>query len=124
MPPKRDVASKAKGKKTPTKKAAAKKRAAKATTKETTAKKTTSKTTTKTSSRSAAQVMGSSIRETSGRQGDVIVIDSAQVGSPAREGEILKVVVGEVSVSYRVRWGDGHETLITPSAGTVHIVRT
>jgi hypothetical protein len=57
------------------------------------------------------------------RRGDLIVIDSVHVGSPAREGEILKVIRGELSVSYQVRWGDGHETFITPSAGTSHIVR-
>lgn len=49
---------------------------------------------------------------------------SAQVGSPSREGEILKVIEGETSVSYQVRWGDGHETLITPAPGAARIVRT
>lgn len=58
------------------------------------------------------------------RRGDLIVIDSAHVGSPAREGEILKVIRGELSVSYQVKWGDGHESFITPVAGTAHIVRT
>ncbi|MGH2636647.1 MAG: DUF1918 domain-containing protein [Actinomycetota bacterium] len=58
------------------------------------------------------------------RRGDVIVIDSAQVGSPPREGEILEVIQGEVSVRYRIRWADGHETLITPSSGTARIVRS
>jgi hypothetical protein len=58
------------------------------------------------------------------RRGDLIVIDSVHVGSPAREGEILKVIVGQLSVSYQVRWGDGHESFITPVAGTAHIVRT
>jgi len=58
------------------------------------------------------------------RRGDLIVIDSVHVGSPAREGEILRVVVGELSVSYQVKWGDGHESFITPVAGTAHIVRT
>jgi hypothetical protein len=57
------------------------------------------------------------------RRGDLIVIDSVHVGSPAREGEVLKVIHGELSVSYQVKWGDGHETLITPVAGTAHIVR-
>ena len=37
---------------------------------------------------------------------------------------MLKVIRGEVSVSYQVRWADGHETFITPVAGTVTIVRT
>jgi hypothetical protein len=57
------------------------------------------------------------------RQGDLIVVDSPQVGSPPREGEVLKVIHGEVSVSYRVKWADGHETLISPAAGSVTIVR-
>ena len=58
------------------------------------------------------------------RPGDLIVIDSAQVGSPAREGEILNVTVGEFSVRYQVRWGDGSETLISPGPGTARIVQT
>ena len=57
-------------------------------------------------------------------RGDVIVVDSRQVGSPPRQGEVLSVIHGQVSVSYRVRWTDGHETLITPSAGAVSIVRS
>ena len=55
--------------------------------------------------------------------GDFIVIDSPQVGSLPREGEVLEVIQGEVSVSYRVRWADGHQTLITPMLGTARIVR-
>ena len=58
------------------------------------------------------------------RPGDRIVIDSAQVGSPPREGEVLTVIVGEVNVRYRVKWSDGHETLISPVAGVAHIVRS
>jgi hypothetical protein len=56
------------------------------------------------------------------RPGDIIVIDSAQVGSPPREGEIIMVIERDVAISYRVRWGDGHETLITPAAGTAHVI--
>ena len=59
----------------------------------------------------------------SGRSGDLIVIDSPQVGSPPREGKVLEVIHGEVSVRYRVRWADGHETLIAPRSGTARIVR-
>ena len=58
------------------------------------------------------------------RKGDHILVDGRQVGTPPREGEVLSVIQGGVSVSYRVRWIDGHETLITPSAGTVTIVRS
>jgi hypothetical protein len=58
------------------------------------------------------------------RQGDLIFIDSAQVGSPPREGEVMKVIHGDVSISYRVKWTDGAETLISPGPGTAQIVRT
>lgn len=58
------------------------------------------------------------------KRGDLIIIDSSQVGSPAREGEVLKVINGEVSVSYQVKWADGHTTLISPVAGTARFVRT
>lgn len=61
-------------------------------------------------------------RAMTARPGDHIVIDSASVGSLPREGEVLQVIQGEVSVSYQVRWADGHQTLITPTLGVAHIV--
>jgi Domain of unknown function (DUF1918) len=57
------------------------------------------------------------------RAGDLIVVDSAQVGSPSREGEILQVIERDVTVRYRVKWADGHETLISPGAGTAQVIR-
>jgi hypothetical protein len=57
------------------------------------------------------------------KRGDLIVVDSPQVGSPPREGEVLQVIQGEMSVSYRVRWADGHETLLSPKSGSARIVR-
>jgi len=117
MPPKKAAA---KAKRTQTKKATAKK----ATAKKATVKKTASKATLKTAGRSATPLSRSSSSATGAKRGDRIVIDSVHVGSPAREGEILKVVVGQLSVSYQVKWGDGHESFITPVAGTAHILRT
>jgi hypothetical protein len=63
-------------------------------------------------------------KATAARPGDVILVDSPQVGSPPREGEVLSVTHGSVTVSYRVKWADGHESLIMPSAGTLTVVRT
>lgn len=57
-----------------------------------------------------------------GKAGDRIEIESETVGTPAREGEIVEVIQGAVSVRYRIRWGDGHESVITPSAGTARII--
>jgi hypothetical protein len=65
---------------------------------------------------------GGSDKAATARAGDLIVIDSSKVGSPAREGEVLEVIQGEVRVSYRVRWPDGHESLIAPDSGIARIV--
>ena len=56
------------------------------------------------------------------RKGDVIVIDSSKVGSPPREGEVLEVIQGQISVSYRVQWPDGHQSLIAPGLGSARVV--
>ena len=56
------------------------------------------------------------------KAGDRIEIESETVGSAARQGEILEVMEGEVSVRYRIRWVDGHETVIAPSGGTARII--
>ena len=88
-----------------------------------TAKKATAKKATTRPGRAAPPVRRTS-RLIRARRGDRILIDSPQVGSPPREGEVLKVIHGEVSVSYRVKWTDGHETLISPVAGTARIART
>ncbi len=57
------------------------------------------------------------------KRGDLIVIDSPKVGSQAREGEVLQVLHGGLSVSYRIRWTDGNETLISPVLGSARFVR-
>jgi hypothetical protein len=111
VPAKKSAAKKSSARKTAPKKVAAKKR---------TVGKTTRKATSGTSRRSEPV---SSSRATPARRGDRIVIDSSQVGSPPREGEVLRVIRGEVKDSYYVRWADGHETLISPTAGTVTVVR-
>ena len=115
---------KATAKRTTVKRTASSKATAKTSTaKKVTRKKATTKIPRKASGRSAAASRRPSAGETA-RPGDIIVIDSTQVGSPAREGEVLKVTVGEFSVRYQVRWGDGHETIISPSGGTARIIRT
>ena len=110
-------ASKATAKKTKAKKATASKSTAKS--------PPASKSTAKTSSAKGARSKKPATRASERAQpGDLIIIDSVQVGSPPREGEILKVTVGAFSVSYQVRWGDGRETTISPGGGTARIVRS
>jgi hypothetical protein len=55
------------------------------------------------------------------KAGDRIVVESEAVGQPVREGEILEVIEGEVSLRYRVRWADGHESTFTPGGGSARI---
>ena len=101
--------------------------AKKATAKKATAKKATARASSRPGRTSARRAPTPSSRASTltapGRSGDLIVIDSSHVGSPPREGEVLEVIHGEVSVSYRVRWADGHQTLIAPKSGTARIVR-
>jgi hypothetical protein len=54
--------------------------------------------------------------------GDRILVESESVGTPTREGKVLEVIAGEVSVRYRVRWTDGHETVFTPSGGSARVI--
>ncbi|OGO54257.1 MAG: hypothetical protein A2V85_17265 [Chloroflexi bacterium RBG_16_72_14] len=57
-----------------------------------------------------------------GKAGDRIVIESERVGQHVREGEILEVFESPLGVNYRVRWDDGHESEIRPSAGSARFV--
>jgi hypothetical protein len=57
-----------------------------------------------------------------GKIGDRILVESETVGTPAREGEILEVIEGELRLRYRVRWTDGHESVFTPSGGAATVV--
>jgi hypothetical protein len=123
---KKTMARKPAAKKTTAKKTAARKSPAKKTmAKKPMTKKTAAR---KPSAKSAATRTGPPSRgsnaATSGRRGDRIIIDSPQVGSPPREGEVLQVVRGEVNVSYLVRWADGHQTLIAPLSGAARFVST
>ena len=50
--------------------------------------------------------------------GDVIVIGGHFVGNEKLIGEILEVRGDPEHERYRVRWEDGHESVLYPGAGT------
>jgi hypothetical protein len=56
------------------------------------------------------------------RAGDRIIIESERVGQHDREGEILEVIEASYGTRYRVRWEDGRESTLRPSAGSARIV--
>ncbi len=58
-----------------------------------------------------------------GNVGDRVLVESERVGRSAREGEILEVLGGGSDIHYRVRWQDGHESTLFPTAGSVTIIR-
>ena len=56
------------------------------------------------------------------KAGDRIVVESEKVGQAAREGVILEVIEASYGIRYRVRWDDGHESTIRPSAGSARTI--
>jgi hypothetical protein len=56
------------------------------------------------------------------RVGDRIIVESEKVGQAAREGVILEVIEASYGIRYRVRWDDGHESTIRPSAGSARTI--
>jgi hypothetical protein len=54
------------------------------------------------------------------RVGDTIVLESERASQPARAGVIEEVVQPEPP-RFRVRWEDGHESIVAPAAGAARI---
>jgi hypothetical protein len=51
--------------------------------------------------------------------GDRVSIDAKKVGQPRRTGVISAVTKGISGTRYRVRWDDGHESVLSPGAGNM-----
>lgn len=52
--------------------------------------------------------------------GDTIVLESERVGQPPHSG-VIEEVLQEQPARYRVRWEDGHESIVAPAAGAARI---
>jgi prolyl-tRNA editing enzyme YbaK/EbsC (Cys-tRNA(Pro) deacylase) len=50
--------------------------------------------------------------------GDTVEVSGRRVGDAGRAGEILEVIGDDEHPHYRVRWGDGHETVLYPGEAT------
>jgi archaeosine-15-forming tRNA-guanine transglycosylase len=55
------------------------------------------------------------------KAGDKIVVESERVAQPTRTG-VIEEVLREDPPSVRVRWEDGHTSILTPSAGAARII--
>jgi hypothetical protein len=47
--------------------------------------------------------------------GDHIVVESRKVGGDRKSGEVIDVIGGSGGPHYRIRWDDGHESVVYPS---------
>jgi hypothetical protein len=52
--------------------------------------------------------------------GDRIVVDSEKLASTSRAG-VIEEVLREDPARVRVRWEDGHTSILTPSAGVARV---
>ena len=48
--------------------------------------------------------------------GDVVEISPHKVGTPARTGEVVAVLGTPGSEHFRIRWEDGHESVLYPGS--------
>jgi archaeosine-15-forming tRNA-guanine transglycosylase len=55
------------------------------------------------------------------KAGDKIVVESENVAQPSRTG-VIEEVLREDPLSVRVRWEDGHTSILTPSAGAARVI--
>jgi len=62
----------------------------------------------------------SEVRSVALHVGDRVEEQARSTELPTRMGSIEEVVRGEPSPRYRIRWDDGHESVFTPSAGSLH----
>ena len=54
--------------------------------------------------------------------GDRITVESEKVAQPGRAG-MIEEVLKEDPLRVRVRWQDGHVSILTPSSGAARITR-
>jgi hypothetical protein len=52
--------------------------------------------------------------------GDLIVVESERITQPVRRG-VIEEVLREEPPRFRIRWDDGHTSILTPSAGAARI---
>lgn len=50
--------------------------------------------------------------------GEKIVVDARHTGDRTRTGEIVAILGAGEAVHYRVRWADGHESVLFPGSDT------
>jgi Domain of unknown function (DUF1918) len=57
------------------------------------------------------------------KEGDIIEVETERTGQGQRQGTILEVLEGAPDPTYKIRWEDGHESVLVPAAGAVRLIR-
>jgi uncharacterized protein DUF1918 len=55
--------------------------------------------------------------------GDRVVAESESTERRARSGTVREVLRVDPAPRYRIEWDDGHTTIYTPAAGSLHAAR-
>jgi hypothetical protein len=55
--------------------------------------------------------------------GDRVVAESESTERPARSGTVREILREDPAPRYRIDWDDGHSTVLTPAAGSLHAAR-
>jgi hypothetical protein len=56
----------------------------------------------------------------SARVGDRVVVEAERTSQTARRG-VIEEILKEQPPRFRVRWEDGHESILSPSAGSLRV---
>jgi len=52
--------------------------------------------------------------------GDRVTVEAERVTQAARHG-VIEEILREAPPRFRVQWDDGHESIISPAAGALHV---
>ena len=56
--------------------------------------------------------------------GDRVLVEAESTDRAPRAGVVAEVLRGDPHPRYRIRWDDGHESIYTPAAGAMKIVKS
>ena len=55
--------------------------------------------------------------------GDRVVVEAESIERRPRAGTVREVLRGDPAPRYRIEWDDGHSSVYTPAAGSLHAAR-
>jgi translation initiation factor IF-1 len=56
------------------------------------------------------------------KEGDIIEVETERTGQAQRQGTVLEILEETPNPTYKIRWEDGHESVLMPAAGAVRVL--